>query len=59
MIKDAVALSSFFNSFKAYFVNSSKTGHNMAESLANTTVLTTKGHRQNGDKGKCVGRIPK
>ncbi len=30
----------------------------MAKSLANTTVSTTKGHRQNGDKGKCVGSIP-
>ena len=40
------------------FVNLGKTGHNMTETLANTTVSTTKGHRQNGDKGKCVGSIP-
>lgn len=29
----------------------------MVESLANTTVSTTKVHRENGDKGKCVGSI--
>lgn len=40
------------------FVNLGIVRHNMAESLANTTVSTTKGHRENGDKGKCVGSIP-
>jgi len=29
----------------------------MAESIENTTFSTTKVHDQNGDKGKCVGRI--
>ena len=40
------------------FVNLGKTRHNMAESLVNTTFSTTKGHRHNRDKGKCVGNIP-
>ena len=38
------------------FVNLGRVRHNMAEGLANTTVSTTTAHRQNGDKGKCVGR---
>ncbi len=33
-------------------------GQNMAGSIENTTVLTTKTHGQNRDKGKGVGRIP-
>lgn len=33
-------------------------GQNMAESLGNTTVSTTKAHGQNWDKGKYVWRIP-
>ena len=40
------------------FVNPGIVLHNMVKSLVNTTVSTTKGHRQNGDKGKCVGSIP-
>lgn len=40
------------------FVNLGIVRHNMAESLANTTVSTTKAHGRNGDKGKCVGSIP-
>ena len=40
------------------FVNLGIVRHNMAKSLANTTVSTTKAHRQNRDKGKCVGSIP-
>lgn len=40
------------------FVNLGIVRHNMAESLVNTTVSTTKARRQNQDKGKCVGRNP-
>lgn len=34
------------------------TGQNMAGSIENTTVLTTKAHGQNRDKGKGFGRNP-
>lgn len=34
------------------------TGQNMAESIGNTTVPTTKARGQNRDKGKGVGRNP-
>ena len=34
------------------------TGQNMAERLEITTVLTTKAHGRNWDKGKGVGIIP-
>ena len=39
----------------AYWGN---TGQNMAESLGNTTVSTTKAHGRNRNKGKGVGRNP-
>lgn len=40
------------------FADWGNTGQNMAESIENTTVSTTKAHRWNRDKGKGVGRIP-
>ena len=40
------------------FVDWGNTGHNMAESLGITTVLTTKAHERNRDKCKRVGRNP-
>ena len=38
------------------FVDWGNTGQNMAESIGNTTVSTTKAHGRNRDKGKGVGR---
>lgn len=40
------------------FADWGNTGQNMAESLGNTTVSTTKAHGWKWDKGKGVGRIP-
>ena len=40
------------------FVYLGKTGHNMAESLANTTVSTTKAHRGRCRIVKEIGRNP-
>ena len=40
------------------FADWGNTGQNMAESIGNTTVSTTKAHGQNLDKGKGVGRNP-
>ena len=40
------------------FADWGNTGQNMAESLGNTTVSTTKAHGRNLDKGKGVGRNP-
>ena len=40
------------------FVDWGNTGQNMAESIENTTVSTTKTHGRNRDKGKGVGRNP-
>ena len=34
------------------------TGQNIAESIENTTVSTTKAHGRNRNKGKDVGRNP-
>ena len=39
------------------FAKWGRVGHNMAESLVNTTVSTTKAHGRNRDKGKGVGII--
>ena len=36
------------------FANRGNTGQNMAESIENTTVSTTKAHGWNRDKGRCV-----
>ena len=41
------------------FADWGNTGQNMAESIGNTTVSTTKAHGLNWDKGKGVGRNPK
>ncbi len=41
------------------FANWGNTGQNMAESIENTTVSTTKDHGWNRDKCKGVGMIPK
>ena len=38
------------------FADWGNTGQNMAESLGNTTVSTTKAHGRNRNKGKLVGR---
>ena len=38
------------------FADLGNTGQNMAESLGNTTVSTTKAHGRNRNKGKRVGR---
>ena len=38
------------------FAKWGNTGQYMAESIENTTVLTTKAHGQNWDKGKGVGK---
>ena len=38
------------------FADLGNTGQNMAESLGNTTVSTTKAHGRNRNKGKLVGR---
>ena len=38
------------------FADWGNTGHNMEESLGNTTVSTTKAHGRNRNKGKRVGR---
>ena len=40
------------------FADWGNTGQNMAESLGNTTVSTTKAHGRNRNKGKGVGRNP-
>lgn len=40
------------------FADWGNTGQNMAESIENTTVLTTKAHGQKWDKGEGVGMIP-
>ena len=40
------------------FADWGNTGQNMAESLGNTTVSTTKANGWKWDKGKGVGRIP-
>ena len=40
------------------FADWGNTGQNMAESIGNITVSTTKAHGRNLDKGKCVGRNP-
>ena len=40
------------------FADWGNTGQNMAESLGNTTVSTTKAHERNRDKCKRVGRNP-
>lgn len=39
------------------FADWGNTGHNMEESLGNTTVSTTKAHSCKWDEGKGVGRI--
>ncbi|EDY32018.1 hypothetical protein RUMLAC_02181 [[Ruminococcus] lactaris ATCC 29176] len=38
------------------FADWGNTGQNMAESIGNTTVSTTKAHGRNRDKDKGVGR---
>ena len=40
------------------FADWGNTGQNMAESIGNTTVSTTKAHGRNWDKGKGMGRNP-
>lgn len=40
------------------FAKLGRVRHNMSGNRINTTVWTTKAHKQNRDKGKCVGRIP-
>lgn len=54
------ALPDYFTCFtiKHTFVNLGKIWHNMAESLVNTTILTTKAHKQNGIKAKVLGAFP-
>ena len=39
------------------FAKLGRVRHNMSGNRINTTVWTTKAHKQNRDKGKCVGRI--
>ena len=40
------------------FADWGNTGQNMAESIENTTISTTKAHGRKRDKGKGVGMIP-
>lgn len=40
------------------FAKWGRVGHNVPENRINTTVWTTKGHGQNWDKSKCLGRNP-
>ena len=40
------------------FAEWGNTGQNMAESIENTTVLTTEAHGQKWDKNEGVGMIP-